>query len=302
VSGTSGRAPAAAIDVGTNTTRVLLGRVSDDGALERLWTDTAMTRLGARTEADGSLRADAIEAAADVVARFATEARRRGAVEVTAVATAAAREAPNAAALVAAVREAAGLELRIVDGDAEAQLTFAGATGAAGMRTGDEAAVVDVGGGSTEVVVGRVGGELRYARSFRIGSGRLHDRLEASDPPSAEQLDRARGLVDELLAADLPRVAAAVVVGGTATALGQLVGPVLDAGSLERAAGLLAAAPSDQVAREHGLDRERARILPAGLVIVRAVAERLGARVTVGAGGIREGLLLAGGARVPAET
>jgi exopolyphosphatase/guanosine-5'-triphosphate,3'-diphosphate pyrophosphatase len=294
-------APTAAIDVGSNTTRVLLARAGADGALERLWADSAMTRMGAGLAADGSLRPGTIEAVADVVARFAAEARRRGAEDVVAVATAAAREAPNGAALVAAVRASSGLELRIVDGDEEARLTFAGATAAAGIGPGDEAAVVDIGGGSTEVVVGRVGGELRYGRSFRIGSGRLHDLVQPADPPTAGDLDRARREVEGVLAADLPRVALAVAVGGTATAVGRLVGPALDGAALDRAAALLRAARSAEVAREHGLDPERARILPAGLVILQAVAERLGARIAVGIGGIREGLIMAREARVPTE-
>jgi exopolyphosphatase/guanosine-5'-triphosphate,3'-diphosphate pyrophosphatase len=182
--------------------------------------------------------------------------------------------------------------LRIIDGDQEARLTFTGATRAGGGPVGAREAVIDIGGGSTEVVVGTVGGPLDYARSFRLGSGRLTTELAASDPPTDEDLTRASRIVERVLPDDLPRVQEALVVGGTATSLARLVGGSLRGDALERAAAILQAAPSAEVARTHGLDPERARLLPAGLVILRDVAARLGARVEVGAGGIREGVIL----------
>ncbi len=184
------------------------------------------------------------------------------------------------------------MALRIIDGDEEARLTFAGATRAGGVEAGAQSAVVDIGGGSTEVVVGTVGGALDYARSFRLGSGRLTQALGASDPPTDDDLARASRAVAQALPDDLPHVPEAFAVGGTATSLARLAGSLHD-DALARAVGILQAAPSAEVARAYELDPERARLLPAGLVILRDVAARLGARVQPGAGGIREGVILA---------
>jgi exopolyphosphatase/guanosine-5'-triphosphate,3'-diphosphate pyrophosphatase len=212
---------------------------------------------------------------------------------VVATATAAAREAPNGDTLAAAVEAASGVPLRIIDGDEEARLTFAGATRAGGLEAGAHSAVVDIGGGSTEVVVGTVGGALDYARSFRLGSGLLTQELDASDPPTDDDLARASRAVAQALPDDLPHVPEAFVVGGTATSLARVAGGSLGGNALARALGILQAAPSAEVARAYELDPERARLLPAGLVILRDVAARLGARVQPGAGGIREGVILA---------
>jgi len=228
------------------------------------------------------------------VARFAEGARERGATRVLATGTAAARDAPNRDELGAAIEAASGVPLRLISGDTEARLTFLGATTAAGMRAGEAAAVADIGGGSTEIVTGEVGGELGFARSFPIGSGRLHRQLEADDPPGLEGLARAREAAEAAFPDGLPQAPAVVVVGGTMTALGRMLGTdVLDGDALARATEELAGTPSEELARRHELDPERARILPAGLVLVQTVADRLGATPHVGSGGIREGVIIA---------
>jgi exopolyphosphatase/guanosine-5'-triphosphate,3'-diphosphate pyrophosphatase len=252
-----------------------------------------MTRLGAGVDGDGRISDAKTSEIAETVARFAAGARARAADEVLATATAAAREAPNGDALAAAVEAASGVPLRIIDGDQEARLTFSGATRAGGAPVGTREAVIDIGGGSTEVVVGTVGGPLDYARSFRLGSGRLTTELAASDPPTDQDLARASRIVERVLPDDLPRVPEALVVGGSATSLARLGGGSLHGDALERAAAILQAAPSAVLARTHEVSAERARLLPAGLVILRDVAARLGARVEVGAGGIREGVIFA---------
>jgi exopolyphosphatase/guanosine-5'-triphosphate,3'-diphosphate pyrophosphatase len=283
----------AAIDVGTNTTRVLVGRVVD-GRVERLWTDSVMTRLGAGTDEQGRIGREKIDEVAGVVARFAAGARERGATRVLATGTAAPREAPNGDELCSAIEDASGVHLRLLSGETEARLTFLGATTAAGLRPGQLAAVADIGGGSTEIVTGEVGGELAFVQSFAMGSGRLHRQLAAGDPPGDDALRRARALAETVFAGELPSAPAVVVVGGTMTALGRMLGTdVLDGEALDRAAAELATTPSAELAARHDLDPERARLLPAGLVLVQTVAARLGAIPHVGAGGIREGILIA---------
>src|SRR5581483_7260860 len=130
--------------------------------------------------------------------------------------------------------------------------------------------------------------------SFPLGSGQLTDECLPSDPPSAEELARARKRISEALEGVQPPPAACVVaVGGSATSLRRIAGPLLDAGAFDRVLALLADDRSTEVAARFELDADRVRLLPAGLLILRATAERFGAPLEVGRGGLREGLLLA---------
>jgi exopolyphosphatase / guanosine-5'-triphosphate,3'-diphosphate pyrophosphatase len=153
-------------------------------------------------------------------------------------------------------------------------------------------AVVDVGGMSTEIVLGTMAGGVTWMRSFAIGSGGLAARCVA-DPPSADDLETMRGAADAAFgAADVPAPDHAIAVGGSAASLPTLVGPVLDAAALGRALGTLRAAPAAALARSHGLAPERARLLPAGILVLDAAARRLGMPLRIGRGGLREGVVL----------
>lgn len=134
---------------------------------------------------------------------------------------------------------------------------------------------------------------MSWCTSFGVGSGDLAEQFLISDPPSAEELTAARGHVDDALAGiDVPQPVEAVAVGGSATSLRRLAGPVLDSAAFERTFGLLATAGTTAVARRFALDRERVRLLPAGLIILQAASNLFGAALQVGHGGIREGVLL----------
>jgi exopolyphosphatase/guanosine-5'-triphosphate,3'-diphosphate pyrophosphatase len=216
---------------------------------------------------------------------------------VRAVATAAIRSAENGAELVDAIRAATGLIVEILSGQEEARLAFVGAAGTLEHRPAGDLGVVDVGGGSSELVVGDVDRGVRWWTSIALGSGTIAYSHLASDPPSTTQLDAARCQINAALAGiRAPRPATAVAVGGSATSLARLVGPVLDAAALVQSLDLLAAASSTEVALQFGIDRQRARLLPAGLLILQGWAELLGVQLTVGRGGIREGVLLEAGA------
>jgi exopolyphosphatase/guanosine-5'-triphosphate,3'-diphosphate pyrophosphatase len=278
----------ACIDIGSNTTRLLVAE-PNDGRLQEVMQQRAFTRLGAR----GEIPAAKIEAVAQAVTTQVRLARECGAERLTAVATAAVRQAPNRDELVAAVQRAAGVPVRVLTGDEEARLAFAGATKTLGHAPLGEVAVVDVGGGSTELVVGTLADGVSWSASFRVGSGFLADAYLRSDPPAADELQALRqhvaGVFEGLQA---PRAEVAYAVGGSATSLRRLVGAELDRQTLERGLQLLATLPAAEVARRFELHAERVKVLPAGMLLLEEASLVLGVPLRIGRGGLREGVLL----------
>jgi exopolyphosphatase/guanosine-5'-triphosphate,3'-diphosphate pyrophosphatase len=286
------RVRAACIDIGSNTTRLLVADCAG-GSLVEVYQERAFTRIGQGLDASGLIREDKIREVVQVVAAQMAAARDQGVQEFRGVATAAIRAAGNGAELVEAISRDTGLEVEILSGEAEARLAFLGAAATLADCPEGELGVIDVGGGSSEVVVGTFPGGVCWWESVGLGSGGLTDRFLCSDPPTAAELAAVRAeIADALAALKPPRPELAVAVGGSATSLGRLAGPVLDAAAFERSLALLAGAPSAVVAERYLIDAQRARLLPAGLLILQAAGELLGAVLTVGRGGIREGVLL----------
>jgi exopolyphosphatase/guanosine-5'-triphosphate,3'-diphosphate pyrophosphatase len=282
----------ACIDIGSNTTRLLVAECDGEQILE-IHQERAFTRIGHGLPGDGTILPAKIAEVAEVVAEQLRIAQELGSVEVRGVATAAIRRAGNGAALVAAIRDACGLTVQILTGEDEARLAFLGAARTLDHVPAGQLGVVDVGGGSSELVVGTAPGRVSWCRSFALGSGDLADECLVSDPPSAAELAEARARIASAVAGlDVPRPAEAVAVGGSATSLRRLAGPLLDAGTFDRVLGLLASARARDVARRFALDLERVRLLPAGLLILEAASELFGAALQIGRGGIREGVLL----------
>ena len=286
---------AACIDIGSNTTRLLVADYRDE-ALVEVYQERAFTRIGKGLAASGAIGSDKIEEVVAVVRGQIAVARAQGAGELRGVATAAIRTASNGAALVEAIAAGTGLKVEIVSGEDEARLAF---RGAAAMLEPETAAscrqlgVIDVGGGSSEVVVGSAPDRVGWWASVPIGSGALTDHCLHSDPPSPGELQSARHEVAAALAGLAPPCPeVAVAVGGSATSLGRVAGPVLDAGALERALIVLTAESATEVARRFLIDPQRARLLPAGLLILQGTSRLLEATIQVGRGGIREGVLL----------
>jgi exopolyphosphatase/guanosine-5'-triphosphate,3'-diphosphate pyrophosphatase len=281
----------ACIDIGSNTTRLLVAE-APGGQLQRVLEERRFTRIGQRIDAEGAIPEDTIAAVAEVVAAQRSRAIRAGASHVRAVATAAIRAAANKDELVAALRERAGVEVAVLSGEDEARLAFAGATRTLERPPEGTVAVVDVGGLSTEIAVGSLAGGVIWMRSFPVGSALLSGRCRA-DPPSDTDLETMRETAAAAFApADLPRADHAVAVGGSAASLPTLVGPVLDRAALERALRRLRAGPAAAVARRHGLAPERIELLPAGILVLGAAAQRLGLPLTIASGGLREGVIL----------
>jgi exopolyphosphatase/guanosine-5'-triphosphate,3'-diphosphate pyrophosphatase len=214
-------------------------------------------------------------------------------MEVHGVATAAIRRALNGGAMVAAINGTCGLTVNVLSGDEEARLAFVGAARTLDHSPGGPLGVVDVGGGSSELVVGTVPDSVSWSTSFGVGSGELTDACLSSDPPSRDELAAAKQRVRTAFSGvTVPHPVEAVAVGGSATSLRRLAGPLLDADAFKRALGLLGGAPRAQVAREFALDLERVRLLPAGLLILQAASELFGTPLQIARGGVREGVLL----------
>lgn len=282
----------AVLDVGTNTVRLLVADCEGD-SLTPVRDTTRMSRLGLGAGADGTLAAESVARTAEAAIALVGEARAAGAATILMVGTAAVRDAPNRAALLAWIERETGIACRVVDGETEASLTFLGAT--AGQPLAGTLAVGDIGGGSTERIIA-VDGAIRERVSVPLGSGRLTERTIAHDPPADADLAAATHAADEALRALRPvRATALLLAGGTASALGKLQGTAtLDAAALAAALATLQSAPAAALAPKIGLEETRVGLMAAGAIIVRALARTCGlTAATVAPGGIREGTLLA---------
>ena len=290
----------AAIDIGSNSIKMTVARVGPDGALDELDRIYEVVRLGHDLERTGRLEEERVEAAIETLRRFAERAREGGASRIAAVATEAARVASNGAAFLDRVRHETGIDVRVIDGQEEAALTFRGIT--ATHELPGEAVIADIGGGSTELIISS-DGTMRAFQSIGLGSGRLTDRLVASDPPAPEELAASKAEAENAIQTALQameispgRAGRLIIVGGTGEFLARLVPAdrTIDGASvavaLERLASLSAAELGDELA----IPEARARVLPAGVAIVAALAEWMRPeQIEISHSGIRTGLLVA---------
>jgi exopolyphosphatase/guanosine-5'-triphosphate,3'-diphosphate pyrophosphatase len=279
--------PVGVVDVGSNTVRLVVSRAGQPLRSER-----AVLRLGADVEAHGLIPPDKLALTASVVARFADLARAERVERLEVLITSPGRQAANGAILAATLEAAAGCPVRILSAAEEGRLAFAGALSVASPPPRRVVAVVDVGGGSAQIVIGSRRTGPRSTQSIDLGSQRLTSRLLADDPPGAEAVLRARAEVEryvEPLA--LPPVEAAFAVGGSARALKRLGRPQLGADELEQAIDLLTDTRTGDVALTYGIDEQRARTLLAGAIILRTFQASLGVPLEVVRGGLRDGAL-----------
>jgi exopolyphosphatase/guanosine-5'-triphosphate,3'-diphosphate pyrophosphatase len=283
----------ACIDIGTNTTRLLVAEPSPDGLREVL-AQRVFTRVRRAQAPDGPIAPGMVLELVDVVAAQARAARAVGAQSIVAVATAAVRSAPNREELVTAVRRAAEVELEVLPAAEEARLAFCGATRTlAGPPPSGTVGVVDLGGGSTELVVGTMRDGVRWWRSVAVGSGTLIDAHVRHDPPSAGEIaDMRRHAAGAFADIGPPSAELGLAVGGSATSLRRLCGGRLDPAALDGALRRLARAPAAEIAAANGLDVERVRLLPGALVVLEQAAAAFAAPLTVARGGLREGIIL----------
>jgi exopolyphosphatase / guanosine-5'-triphosphate,3'-diphosphate pyrophosphatase len=251
----------AAVDIGTNTTRLLVADVVD-GRLDELARDSVVTRLGEGVDARRLLLPPAIERVHAALAGFHDRISALGAERALAVATSAVRDATNGAAFLDRVGTRYGFATRLLSGDEEAALTRRG-VGVVDQGT----LVLDVGGGSTELIAGD------FRTSLDVGSVRLTERFLKSDPPMRGELDAAAALVRSLLP-EL-EVRAAIGVAGSVAQLAALVGE-LTVAAVEGELALLASMPLEERRLVPNLDPDRAPVIVAGALIVACVLHRYG--------------------------
>jgi exopolyphosphatase/guanosine-5'-triphosphate,3'-diphosphate pyrophosphatase len=282
----------AAIDIGSNTTRLLVAEPGG-GQLRKVMEQRAYNQIGKAATHDGAIDEEKLAEVAEVVATQVRLAEELGAEAIRIVATAAIREAANRDQAVGLIAREAGVAVEVLSEHDEGRLAFIGATKTLGHPVTGDIGVVDVGGGSSEVVLGSIAEGVREVRSFKIGSGALADDFISNDPPSASEIRAIRDHIADFFGGiELDRPDQAVAVGGSATSLRTLVGAVLEYETLERAIRVLAGAPVADVARRFELDPRRVRILPTGVLLLEKLSELLGQPLQIGKGGLREGVIL----------
>ncbi len=270
------------IDVGSNTTRLLVASAGPDGIVPF---DKAKLRLslGAEIERFGRVSDVHVATVAKAVGRMAETARREHSATLDVFLTAPGRQAANADDLVAALSRAAGVRARVLSKEEEGTLAYRGAVLTADIALPERIAVCDIGGASTEIAVGHPGADPDWIESVDLGSVRLTTRGGDLGAEAAE----------EFAAIAPPSVGAALAVGGSARAARRLVGAELGESQLAEAMEIALSKSPRQLNRRFGVDRARAEILPAGIALLSEVQRRLGVPLHVCSGGIREGAVLA---------
>lgn len=275
-------APIAVLDLGTNSTRLLVADVVE-GRVEELERRSTVTRLGDGVDASGRLAEAAMERVFETLGDYCELIRRHNAEPVIAVATSAVRDSTNGEEFRAAMRERFGIDAQIISGDHEARLTFLGAT--TGRPSGATTLVIDIGGGSTEFVIGTPGQAPEFHVSTQAGSVRQSERHLHDDPPTPAQLDELRSEVREIIEDAIPPelrddVDRGIAVAGTATqlasidlGLAQRDSDRVDGHPITRAAcaqmlALLASKPLAERRSVKGLDPDRAPTIVAGAAIL----------------------------------
>jgi exopolyphosphatase/guanosine-5'-triphosphate,3'-diphosphate pyrophosphatase len=284
---------AACIDIGSNTTRLLVAEPDPQrpGALVEVAAHRTFVRLTTDERRHG-IPPEKAQALAAAVADHARMARAHDIAALRVVATAALREAPGCDGLVEQLSAAAGVAVEVLSGEEEARLAFAGATAVLAKSAGS-VVVADVGGGSTELAWGVPGGAPQWWASLPIGSGALAEEHLHADPPLREEIAAARAAAaTAIAAAGCPVADVAWAVGGGASSLRRLCGEQLTAAALDRALMRLTGQPAARAAFELDLHVERVRLLPAGLVLLAEVARVARCSLHVGCGGLREGIVL----------
>ena len=279
------------IDIGSNTTRLLVAEVNG-GRVRALAARRIFTRIGAGGPTVD--RREKIAETAQVAAALAAEAADMGAARHRAAGhRGRARGRRTATSCARPSSRRPGCPMRVLSGDEEAQLSFAGARQGLEDRVVERLGVVDVGGGSTELAAGAATGPAGWSTSLPIGSGSLAAATPRTTRPPAD----ASRAWHAAAAAALEQVQPAARGPDAGRRRHRHVaapaaGPRLTATSLRRALERLCAHPAEEAARRLELDPERVRLLPAGITVLTAVAARLGRELRIARGGLREGAVL----------
>jgi exopolyphosphatase / guanosine-5'-triphosphate,3'-diphosphate pyrophosphatase len=274
----------AVVDIGTNSTRLLLAEVRDGRVGEVLERRTEITRLGAGVDADGRLSEEAMQRVYSVLDEYGKLIERHGADRAVAVLTSAVRDAANGEAFARTVQERWGLEPHVLSGDEEARLTFAGATSERDPSDLEPTLVIDIGGGSTEFVIG-TGGKMEFHVSNQAGVVRQTERHLHNDPPPAEEREALARDARSILADGVPEkwrraVGHAIAVAGTATSVASIAqelepydaeeveGYVVSVEQCREIRDRLASLTLEERRQVRGLHPDRAPTIVAGTIIL----------------------------------
>jgi exopolyphosphatase / guanosine-5'-triphosphate,3'-diphosphate pyrophosphatase len=280
--------PVGVIDVGSNTVRLLVTGNGDEllSLRERL-------RLGESVERFGFIPTLKLAELSNCVRGFAAAARAEGASALEVLVTSPGRQAANGAELGEMLAAAAEAPVRILSSREEGRLAFVGAIASSSATGRKRVAVVDVGGGSAQVVAGCRRDGPDWFGSIDLGSLRLTARLLSGDPPGTAAIAEARAEAARRLEGFAPpSVAAAFAVGGSARALRRLYGSRLGGDELSEAVELLAFTPGSELSERFGISLARAATLAAGAVILEALQGRVDVPLKVSRTGLRHGALL----------
>jgi exopolyphosphatase/guanosine-5'-triphosphate,3'-diphosphate pyrophosphatase len=298
----------ATVDIGTNTVLLLVAERRADGAVRAIEEHATVPRLGQGVDRSRRLAPDAVARTLACLDDYSRIVGRLGAAKVAVVGTSAMRDAEGSDEVRAHVRAAFGVDMRVVSGHEEGRLTFQGALSGLALDAGSEVAVFDIGGGSTEIVVGFVARDaagLAYVESFDVGSVRLSERHVTHDPPTQSELDTLARVTREAFAGvpPLPRSTRPVGIAGTMTTLAavslrldpydgaRVHGHVMPQSELQRVVSHLAAV--DVESRRHvlGMEPKRADVIVAGGCIALALLSHWNAQaVAISDRGVRWGL------------
>jgi exopolyphosphatase / guanosine-5'-triphosphate,3'-diphosphate pyrophosphatase len=288
----------AVIDVGSNTARLLVADVSGR-TVSTLDEDRAYLQLGGEIARGGPGPAKLAKVARRVRA-FRDRASDYAVERADTIVTAPGRHGAASEQLLATLREATGWPVRVLSAEEEGRLAFAGATSRA-QNLPEVVAVIDVGGGSSELAVGTPLAGAAWVRSLATGSLRLSSEWLHDDPPTGEQVAAARAAVRDVLRdVEPPSPDAVLATGGTARALVHMLGRRYNAAELDEAADSLAARPASTVTRAFGIHPRRAGTILAGTLVLAEIARLLDRPLEVARGGLREGSALALAAAVEA--
>ncbi|GAA1835988.1 exopolyphosphatase [Microlunatus capsulatus] len=281
----------AAVDCGTNSIRLLIAEPGPDGGLAELDRRTEVVRLGQGVDATGEFHPDALARTFAATDAYAALIRDAGvpSSRIRFVATSASRDARNREVFFAGIRERLGVTPEVISGDTEAQLSFVGALSRVAPAA-EPVLVVDIGGGSTELIVGSAAGAVTSAISLDIGSVRLTERFLSAHPPAADAVAAATAHVDALLdttGIDFAAVGTWIGVAGTATTLAgvhlglehydreRVHGSVIALPDLRELFGRLLGSTVEQIRALPSMHPGRADVVTAGTLIAVRVAERL---------------------------
>jgi exopolyphosphatase / guanosine-5'-triphosphate,3'-diphosphate pyrophosphatase len=279
--------------VGSNTIHLLVGEV-DGGAVLPVTGEKFSARLGAGVEKTGRIAEERLSLAADAIALFARISALNGVSEPVILATSAVRDAENGLELTERVRELTDLKMRLISGEEEAALGFRGAVSAVGTSWEGPVLVVDLGGGSAQLIVGEASSGPLMQVSLPLGSNRTTERFVDNDPPKKKELRALDEHVKEMVPGwSLSQRVSVVAVGGSARAILKITRDSLTVERMRKLALEICEIPSAVLAREHGLAPERAQVMPAAITTLAAILEHFDRdRLTVARGGLREGTLL----------